>query len=238
MERRGRSSPARRRRAAPERGLEGGLAEVLPLPVRLREHRELPEDARELLVDARFEAEPDPLARPGRGVALDRLGGADAPVVPPVEGVSPGLEDLEGEHHVRRGDGAPVVEARLRAQPEGRPGAVVRDLDPFRDEAVGGGRLVRGVLGQGVEEESDRRRRVALDDERIEAVVGRSDRCPAHRAALGRVRVGVVVVGEPDRVPRGLPDGRRVADRALGAGRGSGRDGGDGRDERPGGREE
>ena len=133
------------------------------------------------------------------------------------------LENFEREHHVVRSDRAPVVKPGLRAEPVRRPGAVVGDLDPFREESVRGGCLVRRILRQRIEEESDLRRRIALDDEGVEAVVGRSDRCPAHRSSLGSVRIDVVVVQKVGRVPGCLADGNRMADDAprLG-GRGGG----------------
>ncbi len=68
------------RRFRPRAAREDALSATptsLSFPVGLRRHPELPENARKLLVDALPEGEPDPLAPPGRGIPLDRLGGKD-----------------------------------------------------------------------------------------------------------------------------------------------------------------
>ena len=174
--------------AAAHGRLERRLLEVVGREVGLREDRHLTHDQRQLAVEAHGEGE--------FHLALaDLLGLQRVAIIGAVEGVAPGLEGIERKHHVVDGDRRAVVPARLGAQGEGDPRAVLGHFDLFGDQAVLRERLVLGPGHQRLEHLAQASRRLALEDERVE-VVEAADRVQSHFAALGRVRVGVIEVGE------------------------------------------
>ncbi len=109
-------------------------------------------------------------------------------------GVALLLQRIEGEDDVIGRDRRAVGELRLRSHLEHDGPLVGRNIAAFRDEPVDRVRLVHGARHQAVEQVFEPLRRVALEDEVVEAVE-RLDAAGARRgefAALRRVRVDVV----------------------------------------------
>ena len=207
--------------AVAERWLQRRLLELVFLVVRLRQDRHLADDQRQLAVLALVEDEAD-LAVP------DLLGLRDLLVIAAIERMPLRLQRLEGPDDVVGGDGGAVVEFRLRPERVRDPRPVGGRLDGLGDLAVLGERLVERLDGERVEDLADRRRRVALQDERIQ-VVERPDRGQLDLPALRRVRVDVLEVLEAGPVLEVAVHRERVAGRRfrLGAGAGErGRQGG------------
>ena len=148
----------------------------------------------------------------------------DVAIIGAEEGRSFVRQDVEREDHVLGGDRAAVVEPGLRAQGEGNPGAIFGDLDGLGDQAVHRERLVGRADHQRVVNEANLRGRDAPDDEGVEAVEGADGRL-LDRAALGRVRVDVVEMGEVGPVFRRAVHGQRMADVDIPARRVRGRSG-------------
>jgi hypothetical protein len=91
------------------------------------------------------------------------------------------------------------METRLRTQPVCGRGKIFGVAEGIRHEAVGCGRLVDRLLHQRVPKQAAEivqpRRRLSAHDEGVEGIEA-AKRILVQRAALGRVRVGVFVVGE------------------------------------------
>ena len=101
------------------------------------------------------------------------------------------LDGIKREHDVLGRDRFAVVKARALAQLERGGGMVVRVRHPFRDQAVGGGFLVRARRHQLVINQTDAGRDRTLDGEGIEGIEA-AERPLAHAPALGRVRINPI----------------------------------------------
>ena len=164
-----------------------------------------------------LEAELDPaLAR-----LLDLL---DALVVEAIGRRALREQRLEAPDHVVGGDRLAVVPARFGPQREGDPRAVGRRLHRLREQPVLGERLVGGAGHQRVVEQADPRRRVALDDERIERVEGALGDALPQLPALRRVRVHVLEVREVGGIREIAVDRETVRRRRICGERGKGPD--------------
>jgi hypothetical protein len=156
----------------------------------------------------------------GAGVLRHRL--ADVLQQHPEGRVALRLQRLVGEHHVRGGDLAAVVPARLGPQPEAHPLPRLRQLDALRDQAVVGVRLVLRLFHQRLEgqqaaagqERVAAGRRMALEDERVQRVE-RSVEPQHHAAALRRRRVDIVEVPEIGAVLQGAQHREAVPGNGL-----------------------
>ncbi len=189
---------------AAERRLHRGLLELVALVIFPRQHGQLADDERQLAVVARREGELDL-------VRVERLRLHHALVVDAVARMALALQRVEGPHDVVRRERTAVVEARLGPQVEDHPSAIHRHLDLLREQTVFGEGLVLALHRQRIEEPADAGCRDALEDEAVEAVEG-AERALMHLAALGRVGVGVVEMGEAGRVFRVAMHGDGGAD--------------------------
>ena len=172
------------------------LGEIALLPPVAGQDLQLADDQRQLAVAAMGEIEAHAMRTFGHRLF-------DVRVVVAVHRVALADQGVEGEHHVFGGDRGAVVEAGLGAQVEAHEAVVRRLFDLFRQQAVFGERLVRGMVGQGVVDQPDHAGFVALGNERVEAVEA-VQAGQAQGAALGRVRVDEVEVREAGRVERRL----------------------------------
>ena len=174
----------------------------------LGKHRELADDLRQFVVLAAAEGEfHDPL------VELLRLGD-----VLPVGGVlrrALRLQDVEREDHVVGGDRLAVVPARLRAQGEDRPRAVLGIFDGLGDQAVGGGGLVVGREHEAFVDLADGAGRRALEDEGVERIEGAAAG-QAHQPALGGGGIDVFEVLGVGRIFEVAMGRKAVADDCAG----------------------
>ena len=183
-------------RAAAQRRFQAGLAEVAAGPPVFGQDRQLAEYQRQFAVARALEVEAHAQAVLGHHLV-------DVRIVVAVHRVALAHQALEGEHHVLGGDRRAVVEACLRAQVEAHEALLRVFLDLFREQSVLGERLVQGVEGQGVVDQVDLRSRIALGNERIEAVEAAEIREP-QGAALGRFGVDVGEVLEVGGILRRL----------------------------------
>ncbi|MNO98318.1 hypothetical protein D3C76_900630 [compost metagenome] len=181
---------------AAQRRLHVGLAEIAAGPPVLGQDRQLAEDQRQLAVAGVPEVEAH--AQPVLG---DHL--VDVRVVVAVHRVALAHQGFEGEHHVLGGHRRAVVEARLRPEVEAHEPVLRVLFDLLRQQAVFGERLVQRVEGQGVVDQVDLRRRVALGNEGVEAVEAAEVGQP-QGSALRRVGVDVIEVLEAGRIFRGF----------------------------------
>ena len=111
-------------------------------------------------------------------------------------------EHLPGEDDVVGGDRDAVGEFRLGPQVEDHPAAVLGVFQALGDQAVGGVGLVGRAGEQAVVEQAEALRRLALQDEGVEAVEGlaAAGAAEAHGAALGGVGIDEVEVLEVGRI--------------------------------------
>ena len=188
---------------AAERRLQRRLREIMTRPIRLREHRQLADDDRQLAVLVALERELH-RARPGLRDARHLR------VVRPVERMPARLQRVERPDHVLDGHGAAVVKARRRAQREGDPGAIRRRFDRLGHETVLRRRLVGRRHRERVERVADTGCRHALEDERVE-VVERADRPERHAPTLGCARIDVPEVRKAGAVLQVPVDGEPVS---------------------------
>ena len=120
------------------------------------------------------------------------------------------LQELKENMHVVGGDRLAVREPRLGVEIEGDRGAVLGHLDGLGDEAIQRERLVEPARHQAFDGQiADAVGGDALDDERIEAVVG-AERAENQPPALRRVRVHVGEVRKVRRLLRGAVKGNAV----------------------------
>ena len=148
---------------AAQRGDQGRVLEGLALPVVLGQHRQLPENLRQLAIVAVLEGEFD-LER-GKGLDLGYLG-----IVEAILRVTLRAQDVEGEDDVIGGDGLAILPACLGPKIEGDPGLVLGDLDGLRDQSVFRIGLVRAGHHQGLEQRADSRCRDSFEGEGVEGV--------------------------------------------------------------------
>ena len=160
---------------------------------------ELPHDHRQLAIVLHVEIE-------GDLVLAGRFGARHVLVVEAHARIG-GLVRLEAEDHVVRRDLGAVMPARVVAELEGDRGIVGRIGRPFGDQPVGGRRLVKAVGHQILVDEAEPARRLALVENRVEAVEA-ADIGHAHQPAFGCVRVHEVEMLEVRRVFR-LADQRQ-----------------------------
>ena len=181
-------------------GFQGGcgvlLGEIALLPPVAGQDLQLADDQRQLAVAAVGEIEAHAMRTFGHRLF-------DVRVVVAVHRVALADQRVEGEHHILGGNRGAVMEAGLGAQVEAHEAVVRRLFDLFRQQAVFGERLVRGMVGEGVVDQPDHAGFVALGNERVEAVET-VEPGQAQGAALGRVRVDEVEVREAGRVERRL----------------------------------
>ncbi len=104
------------------------------------------------------------------------------------------LRVLKREHDVVGGERRAVGELCLGPQLEDDRHAVGRHLGAAGDEPVDGVRLVERARHQAVEQVLEPLRRVALEDEVVEAVEGRAPGGADHRQAAAFRGVGIDVV--------------------------------------------
>ena len=173
-----------------QRRLERDTIELPVLVMGLRENRELgSNDERQLAVLGVAEGDPDP-------AGIEHLGACDLRENDPVIGVAMRLQRLDGEHDVLGGDRRAVMPTGLGPKVEDFPGAIGADLDARRDQPIGRIGLIERALEQGLEDEAlEPLHGVTPENERIQRIVC-ALRGKADRAALGRLRVDIVEMGE------------------------------------------
>ncbi len=148
----------------------------------LRQDSELAHDHGQLAVVLHVEIEGD-LVRPGR------LGARDVLVIEAHARIGVFVHPERIDHVVGR-DRRAVVPARFVAELEGDRGIVWRKARPLGDQPVRGRWLIETVSHQALEHEPEPSRRLALVENRVEAVE-RADVGHAHDAAFRRVRIHV-----------------------------------------------
>ena len=137
------------------------------------------------------------------------------------------LQRVERPHDVLGSDRLAVMPFGVGVEPVGRRRIVVGIFERLGDQRIAGGRLVGRLLHQRLVEQpaaefGEPRRRRAAHDEGVEAVE-RADGDVVERAALGRVRVHVVVALEFGLLG-GRVDQRRCGEPAGGRCRGTAAD--------------
>jgi hypothetical protein len=140
----------------------------------------------------------------------------DLGIVAAVIGTALLTQQLQRKDHILHRHRMAVRKARLRIQGEGDPGAVLRGLDAFRQQAVKRKRLVIGAGKQTlIDIFAPARRGIALDDQRIEAVEGALD--AEHGATAARRRwVDIVEMSKAGGIFRLAMHGDPVAWRRIG----------------------
>ena len=174
--------------AAAERRLQSRLREIAVRPVGFRQHGHLANDLRQFAVISRFQREAD--AALAGFLELGHIA-----VIGAVARVPLLAQRVEGPDDVLGGHRRAVVKARALAQRVDNRQLVGREVDRLGGEPVFAAGLVFRRRRQCVEDAADAGGRQALDDIRVEGVVG-ADRGEFHRPAFWGVRIDVVEILE------------------------------------------